>query len=189
MLTTKDYERAAKALGSSVEAVIAVTQVEAKGSGFLASGEPVILFERHVFNRLLRKKGIVVRDMPDIVNTAPGGYKGGVAEHARLALATAIDRDAALESCSWGLFQIMGYHWQALGYKTLQAFINDMYKSEAKQLDAFVKFVMVNPAIHKALIACDWATFALRYNGPNYRQNKYDSRLMAAHQTARNGRI
>ena len=180
MLTTKDYERAAKALGCPVEAVIAVTQVEAKGSGFLASGEPVILFERHVFHRRLRNKGIVVRDKPDIVNTLPGGYKGGAAEHARLALATEIDRDAALESCSWGLFQIMGYHWQALGYKTLQAFINDMYKSEAKQLDAFVKFILVNPAIHKALIALDWATFALRYNGPNYRQNNYDVKLAAA---------
>lgn len=184
MLTTKDYERAAKALGCSVEAVIAVTQVEAKGSGFLASGEPVILFERHVFHRRLRNKGIVVRDKPDIVNTVPGGYKGGAAEHARLALATAIDRDAALESCSWGLFQIMGYHWQALGYKTLQAFINDMYKSEAKQLDAFVKFIRANPVIHKALIACDWTTFALRYNGPNYRQNKYDVKLAAAYAKA-----
>ena len=78
----------------------------------------------------------------------------------------------------------MGYHWKALGYKTLQAFINDMYKSEAKHLDAFVKFIQVNPATHKALCALDWPTFALRYNGPNYRQNNYDVKLAAAYAKA-----
>lgn len=177
MLTDKDYKAAAKALGCPVAAVIAVTKVESKGNGFLPSGEPVILFERHVFNRRLRAKGIVVRDQLDIVNTAPGGYKGGQAEHDRLAKATKIDREAALESCSWGLFQIMGYHWKALGYKSLQAFINEMYKDEAAHLQAFVKFVLINPSMHRALVNQDWNTFARAYNGPGYKANRYDDKL------------
>ena len=177
MLTDKDFNRAAKALNCSVAAIKAVVRVESRGNGFLPSGEPVILFERHIMNRLLRAKGIIVRDKLDIVNTQPGGYKGGQAEHARLAEAVKIDRDCALQSCSWGLFQIMGFHWKALGYKTLQAFINDMYKSESKQLDVFVKFIQINPSIHKALRELDWHKFAHGYNGPNYRKNRYDEKL------------
>lgn len=177
MLTKKDFDRAAKALGCDLAAVKAVVRVESKGEGFLASGEPVILFERHIMNRLLRNKGIIVRDQPEIINPTPGGYRGGEAEHARLQRAAAVDRDVALQSCSWGLFQIMGFHWKALGYKTLQAFINDMYKSESKQLDAFVKFILINPTLHRALKVRNWEVFARGYNGPTYKRNNYDSKL------------
>ncbi|MNF98745.1 hypothetical protein D3C84_816160 [compost metagenome] len=181
MLTTKDYARASKALGCSQEAIKAVTQVESRGDGFLPSGEPVILFERHIMNRRLRAKGIIVRDQLDVVNTAPGGYKGGAAEHQRLAKAVLIDRDAALESCSWGMFQIMGFHWKSLGYKSLQAFINDAYKSEAAHLNMFVKFIIANPRIHKALKELNWDAFARGYNGPMYKRNRYDTKLAAAY--------
>lgn len=184
MLTDKDFTRAAKALGCSVAAIKAVTEVESRGAGFLPSGEPVILFERHIMNRRLRNKGIVVRDQLDVVNTKAGGYKGGAAEHARLAKAVLIDRDSALESCSWGMFQIMGFHWKALGYKTLQGFINDAYKGEGKHLDMFVKFIQVNPAIHRALKSLDWEAFARGYNGPMYKRNKYDTKLLAAYAKA-----
>ena len=180
-LKQSDYEKAAKDLGVDVASVKAVVEVESRGEGFLDSGEPVILFERHVFNRRLRNKGIVVRDQPDIVNPTAGGYKGGVAEHARLQRAVKIDRDAALESASWGLFQIMGYHWESLGYGSLQKFINAMYKDEGAHLAAFVKFIKVNRNIHKALKAKDWAAFARGYNGPAYTINRYDERLARAY--------
>ncbi len=176
-LTQEDFNRAAKALGCPVAAVKAVARVESRGKGFLDTGEPVILFERHIMNRRLRAKGIIVRDQPDIVNTAPGGYLGGKAEHGRLAKAVKIDRDSALESCSWGLFQIMGFHWKALGYPSLQSFINDAYKSESKHLDMFVKFIIANPRIHKAIKEQDWISFAAGYNGPAYKKNNYDTKL------------
>ncbi len=180
-LKLSDYQRAAKELGVELAAVKSVVEVESRGQGFLDSGEPVILFERHVFNRRLRNKGIIVRDKPDIVNPVAGGYKGGAEEHKRLQRAVEIHREAALESASWGLFQIMGYHWKALGYKSLQAFINEMYKDEAAHLDAFVKFIKVSPRIHRALKDKDWATFASGYNGPAYKRNRYDERLAAAY--------
>ena len=98
--------------------------------------------------------------------------------------AALIDRDCALQSASWGLFQIMGFHWKALGYAHLQDFINAMYRSEAGQLDAFVRFIKINPAIHKALKAHDWASFAKGYNGPAYKINQYDTKLAAAYAAA-----
>ncbi len=181
MLTLEDYKAAAIELGVEVACVQAVTKVESRGSGFLASGEPVILFERHWMYKLLKAKTGKEPVVNEVCNPKAGGYKGGVAEHARLATAVAIDRECALQSASWGLFQIMGFHWKALGYTSVQDFINVQYKSEAGQLDTFVKFIKINPGMHQALKQKDWAKFARLYNGPDYAKNNYDSRLAEAY--------
>lgn len=184
-LTQDDYSRAAKALDVPVAAIRAVTEVESKGSGFLPDGRPVILFERHIMRRQLEKMGRKdVADLqvkfPSVVNRQPGGYKGGAAEHERLGVAATINRQAALESCSWGLFQIMGFHWKALGYESVQAFVNAMYRSEGEQLDAFVRFIKANPNLLRALRAQDWPALAAGYNGPAYVKNAYHTKLATA---------
>lgn len=185
-LTETDFQRAASALGVPVAAVKAVTEVESKGSGFLPDGRPVILFERHVMRKQLRKNGMEPLPFfetthPDLVNSKPGGYKGGTKEHDRLEEAAKIHRESALESCSWGAFQIMGYHWKAIGYPSLQSFINAMYRNEGEQLDCFVRFVKINPPQLAALKSQDWAAFAKSYNGPSFRANFYDDKLAAAY--------
>jgi hypothetical protein len=180
MLTDIDYNLAAKTLGVEMACIKAVTKVESRGSGFLSTGEPVILFERHWMYKLLVAKG-VTPVISGVCNPVAGGYAGGADEHKRLALAVAIDRDCALQSASWGLFQIMGFHWKALGYASIQAFVNDQYASEGKQLSTFVKFLQINPGMLNALKKKDWAAFARLYNGPNYAINKYDTKLEAAY--------
>jgi hypothetical protein len=124
---------------------------------------------------------------PDIVNPKSGGYSGGAAEHERLGRAAAIDRECALSSCSWGAFQIMGYHWKGLGYASQQAFINAMYASESQQLDAFVRFIKADPVLVRALKALDWPAFARRYNGPNFSRNQYDKKMSNAYNKAAGG--
>lgn len=186
MLTDKQYQQAADDLGVTVPHIKAFEFVESNGDGFLADGRPKILFERHVFYRQLKAaKGQVyadriARDFPYICNTKPGGYSGGAAEHNRLAQAVAIDRPSALESCSWGGFQIMGFHWKALGYSSIQALVNAAYKEEG-QLDMLVRFLKINPGIIRAMKAKDWAGVARGYNGPAYAQNQYDTKLAAAY--------
>ena len=184
-LKAEDYSAAAAALGVPVACIRAVTEVESKGSGFLDDGRPVILFERHIMRRQLLKIGRKdVADLetkyPSVVNAKSGGYKGGKAEHDRLGLAATIHRACALESCSWGIFQVMGFHWQLLGYASVQEFVNAMYRDEAGQLDAFVRFIKANPNLLKALKAQDWKALAKGYNGPGYAENSYDTRLAAA---------
>ena len=185
-LKESDFEAAAKALAVPVAAVKAVTEVESRGNGFYADGRPVILFERHIMYRRLKnaigqqRADAFAKSNPGVVNPTAGGYRGGVAECDRLDEAAKINRACALESASWGLFQIMGFHWQLLGFASVQAFINAMYRDEAAHLDAFVRFVKANPAIWAALKAQDWAKFAKNYNGPNYAANKYDTKMAAA---------
>lgn len=185
-LAQADLECAAKTLGVPLAAVQAVNEVESKGAGFGGNGRPVILFERHVFYaRLVASHGQaeadrLAKEQPSLINPKPGGYAGGVAEWQRLTSAQQIDETCALESASWGLFQIMGYHWQALGYDSVQDFVTRMHASEAEQLEAFVRFIKATPALLKALKAQKWADFASGYNGPGYARNLYDVKLERA---------
>lgn len=181
MLTDNDYKQAADALGVEVACVKAVTKVESRGSGFLPSGEPKILFERHWMYKLLKAKTGKEPAISGVCNPVAGGYQGGAAEHIRLNAAVQIDRECALQSASWGLFQIMGFHWKALGYTSVQKFINDQYDSEAKQLGTFVKFLLINTGMLSALKSKDWAKFAKLYNGPDYAKNNYDTKLATAY--------
>lgn len=188
LLKRQDLQRAADRLGVPLASVMAVNQVESRGEGFAANGRPVILFERHVMHARLQANGLseaeadaLAAKHPALVNRKSGGYIGGTAEHQRLAQAQQIHATAALESASWGLFQIMGHHWQRLGYFDAQHFADTMALSEAAQLDAFVTFIETDPALHKALKARKWAEFARRYNGPAYAKNLYDVKLARAY--------
>ncbi|MCQ4242872.1 N-acetylmuramidase domain-containing protein [Stutzerimonas stutzeri] len=188
LLKEIDLQQAADRLGVPLASVKAVNQVESRGEGFLSNCRPVILFERHVMHDRLQAHGITERtadnlaqQYPALVNRKPGGYIGGTAEHQRLAQAKQIHDEAAVESASWGLFQIMGHHWQRLGYMDAQHFADTMSLSEAAQLDAFVSFIEADPALHKSLKTRSWKQFARIYNGPNYARNLYDVKLARAY--------
>ena len=178
-LTEADYQQAAQKLGCEVAAVKAVAEVESGPHGaFLPSGDPVILFERHKFHQFTGGK--YDQTNPGISNRTPGGYGPVSQQHARLQEAAALDPDAALMSCSWGRFQVMGFHWQDLGYPSLKDFVDGMYVSEANHLDAFVRYVDKN-GLAQHLKNRNWAAFALGYNGKDYKINKYDDKLAAAY--------
>lgn len=188
-----DYSKAAQLLGVEEAAVKAIASVESQGEGFITDKAgnkiPKILFERHVMFKRLRdftpiKSADMAAKYPDIVNPTPGGYKGGLAEHERLDRAVKIDRITALESASWGAYQVLGLHWKVLGYASVQAFVNDAY-TEDGQLNIFIKFIQADKRLVKALKEKDWTTFARIYNGPNYAQNSYDKKMKEAYEKFR----
>lgn len=188
-LFESDYILAAKELGVDIPSVKAVVQVESSGEGFYPSGTPKILFERHVMYRRVRDTlGQAAADRyysryPEICNPKAGGYGPSEDQPIRMDMAaTLISRNCALESASWGLFQIMGYHWKRLGFYSLQAFVNAMYASEGAQLQAFVSFIVTDEKLHQALKGHDWRTFARIYNGPEYKKNNYGVKLEKAYE-------
>lgn len=196
LLRNNDLVKAAERLDVPLANIYAVNEVESNGKGFLDNGKPVILFERHIMYRQLatprhdgddpaelkRHADQLATANPALVNQKPGGYVGGTAEHQRLAMARLIDDTAALESASWGAFQIMGFHWKRLGYSSVQDFVTAMSAGESQQFDAFTRFIETDPALHKALKARKWAEFAKLYNGPNYQRNLYDIKLQRAYE-------
>lgn len=172
----------AKRLGVEVAALRAILEKESSGSGFNADGTPKILYERHIMYRRLTANFTKAyadqyyKSHPTMVN--PNGYgAGGYGKYSeqpkKLEAAAKIDRTSALESCSWGIAQIMGYHWKLCGFSSVQQFVNAMYKSEDSQFEVFVKF-LEGSGIVPYLKKLDWANVALRYNGKNYKQNNYD---------------
>lgn len=183
-LTDADLQRAADRLQVDLAAVRAVNEVESKGAGFLPDGRPVILYERHIMYRQLAAAGLdadaLAAKYPALVNPKRGGYAGDAAEYARLASASQISAACALEATSWGAFQIMGFHWKALGYPDVFAFVDAMKVSEAEQLEAFVRFVLADKVMLAALRGKKWAKFAELYNGKAYAENLYDVKLERA---------
>lgn len=175
-LNKKDYEDAAKLLGISVAHIKAVAAVESSQiGGFIKeTQEPTILFERHIFSRLT--KGIYDAKYADISNRSAGGYGAYKVQHTRLQKAVKLDREAALQSASWGLFQIMGFNYKQAGFDDLQSFINAMYQSERQHLLAFCNFLIANDLV-KYLKKDDFRLFARHYNGPAFEKNRYDLRM------------
>lgn len=196
LLRNHDLVAAAERLDVPLASIYAVNEVESKGKGFLDNGKPVILFERHIMYRQLatarnasddpaelkRQADRLATANPALVNPKPGGYIGGTAEHQRLAMARLIDDTAALESASWGAFQIMGFNWQRLGYTSVQDLVAAMSVGESQQFDAFTRFIETDPVLYKALKARKWAEFAKLYNGPDYQRNLYDIKLQRAYE-------
>lgn len=187
-ITRQDQIDAAERLGVSVAVIKAVTAVEARGSGFIRNTDlPCILFEGHWFHRFTR--GVHANHHPHLsyASWTKRHYKGGRGEYDRLVQAIGIcdEPDAALKSASWGLFQIMGFNHELAGYDDVRSYVNAISISEGAQLDAFVSFILAQPAMADHLREKKWAEFARRYNGPGYRQNKYDIKLAAEFTRAR----
>ncbi|QRN93186.1 DUF3380 domain-containing protein [Archangium violaceum] len=178
-LTAQGIQSCADKLSVHPAELWAVLQIETQGCGFFADRRPAILFERHVFSR--RTHGRYDTQAPDISNPQAGGYSWGAAEYERLERALALDERAALESASWGLGQVMGYHANDLGYGSVEQFVSRMMASEDEQLAAMAAFIQHN-GLDKALRDHDWAAFAHGYNGAGYAKNQYDKKLAAAYQ-------
>ncbi|HEV2706559.1 MAG TPA: N-acetylmuramidase domain-containing protein [Pyrinomonadaceae bacterium] len=175
-LTDADYTACATSLNCEVAAIRAVVDVESRGSGFLPDGRPKILFEALHFHRFTGGK--YDKSHPNISSPVwkRSLYKGGAAEWGRLEEAAALDRTSAYKATSWGLFQIMGFNYQASGFQSVEDFVAAMKESEGAQLQAFANFVR-NQKWDGFLRNRQWAMFAKRYNGPSYAQNHYDTKL------------
>lgn len=186
-LTESDYALAAHQLGCDLPAIKAVAEVESAGRGLLPDGRPVILYEAHVFHRLTGGKYAGARDRRGVPlsvskwdRTLYG--KTGTAQYERLEDAMKLDEKAAVMACSWGLFQVMGFNFAALGFPdvdTLREFVESTDEPR-EHLNLFVQFVLVN-GLDDELRAKDWKGFARGYNGPGYAQNKYDTKIAQAY--------
>jgi hypothetical protein len=177
-LSDEGMDQSCNILGVADPEVWAVLTVETRGFGFLQDRRPLILFERHIFHRLTN--GGHDAGNADISNEKAGGYVGGSGEYSRLEKAMAIDREAALQSASWGIGQVMGFNYKVAGFATPGAMVEAMVKDENAQLLAMANFIKGNN-LAGALQRRNWVSFARGYNGPEFKKNEYDTRLAAAH--------
>jgi len=177
-LKDSDFAAAAASLGCDAKAIKAVAKVESSRSPFDPLGRPTILYERHLFRRLTAGR---FDSHPDLSNRAAGGYGKFAEQYGKLQRAYALDPDAALKACSWGMFQILGMNHKAAGFASVDTFVKAMCQTEADHLKAFVSFIKASPGLLVALRERDWSGFARRYNGPEYHKNHYDEKMADAY--------
>ncbi|QIG67788.1 endolysin [Rhizobium phage RHph_Y38] len=164
----------------------AVVQVESNGVlGAWINGrlEPIIRYEGHYFDRLCnpakrdaaRKAGVSSPEAGKIAN--PKSQE----DRWKLVLKAAqIDKDAAFQSCSYGIGQVMGSHWSALGYPSLDDFLRKVRSGFEGQLEVMAKFIIKNGLVDE-MRNRDFSGFARGYNGPKYRKYKYDTAMASAY--------
>lgn len=172
---------AAQAAGIDARTLQAVANVESSGTGFFADGRPVILLERHY---VWARASIAARTTlgASICSPTPGGYVGGVGEWDRFEQVAAVCGDEiAAQSCSWGLGQVMGANYALPGYTSAFSLMAASARDENWQLSIMAAFIGNQPGMRNALTRQDWQAFARLYNGPNYAQNAYDTKLAAAY--------
>lgn len=110
-------------------------------------------------------------------------YFDRLGSYKRLVKAYKLNPTAALESCSWGSFQIMGEYWKEMGYASVTEFTKSMSRSPKEQIKAFILYIeRVNPKIKDYLYSLDWEAAARAYNGPKYAVNKYHIKLEEAYE-------
>lgn len=197
MITDAQFLEAANTLKCGIAAIKTVYQIEAAGQGYLTDGRVKILFEGHRFWKSLNKVGFNDNKLTTIANLSfdntnvlyknwdKSKYKGGVKEWIRMSVAIAIckdfkvDPEIALDSASYGSFQIMGENSKLCDYNTAHEMLAAYNTGgEAEQLKSFCKFV-INSNLGDELRAHNWTGFAKGYNGTGYRENKYDIKMAA----------
>ena len=134
-LTINHMQSGVDLLGLPLATMATVAQVESIGEGFTTDMRPVVLFERHVFYKQLTQhlgRALPTR-WPPITPTwstqarrlcGQGGRSGAAAT-----------RHQPAPGCrhrvgQLGMFQIMGFHWQALGFASASDWQTAMQRSE-----------------------------------------------------------
>lgn len=209
MISEQEFLNVANELKCEVAVLKTVYKVEANGSGFLDDGlikgehdsedRVKILFEGHRFWKALSKiKGIDIegflakeenREYKNVLYKFwdKKQYKGGEAEWKRMSKAIEVcnklnvSTDLALDSASYGSFQIMGENHDLCGYASSHEMLADYNKrGEIAQLESFVKFVKSKNLV-RYLISKNFPKFAEGYNGSAYRENQYDVKLLTTY--------
>jgi hypothetical protein len=161
---------AAAQLGLTTELIQTVIDTETNGHGFDIKGRPSMLFEPHVFYRLLASSTATQNALQRAVQEglayrAQGMRPYPIDSYPHLKLAMMIDETNALQSASWGIGQIMGFNFKAAGYASVQDMVAAACASEDNQLEMMMRFIAQDETLGDALHQHDWETFAAHYNG------------------------
>lgn len=164
---TADYAAVAQRFGCEPEAVQAVVEVESGAAGaYGPDGRPIILFEPHIFSRRTQRRYDQSHPNISYPQWDPSKYpRSQAARWDQMRAAYALDPEQAVASASWGLFQVMGFNFEPCGFPNAIAFVDDMSKSERRQLAAFEAYVRSRGLVDE-MQRLDWEGFARGYNGP-----------------------
>lgn len=178
-LTEADYLAGAARLSCPVSRIHALVEVETNGRGFDSRRRPRILFERHKFYRNVPASKRQAAINAGLAASTWGGYGKESEQYPKLERAIAIDEDAGLKSCSWGLGQVLGENYSMIGRPSVQAMVEEAKLGEGEQLLHMLDFIEA-AGLSDELRAGNWRGVARGYNGAAYAKHNYHGRLATA---------
>lgn len=194
-LSPRNITEAARAHSFAPAALAAIREVESGGYGFdPKTGRILIQFEpRHFaqrFNNIWIPNG-VENQAQEWIAFNKAWYLPGVDKNTRRNAQT-----VAMLATSWGAFQIMGFHYSRLGFKSVGEMVDYMKQGEVEQLDCLLRFINSDTAFRflpkwggdnkiytlpTAIRELNWRAISFRYNGANYATFSYHLRLASAY--------
>lgn len=172
--------------------LLAVCEVESAGEVYaLVNGrrEPLIRWEGHYFDRRLKNGERDRARKAGLASPTAGKVKNPKSQAARWNLvnrAASINRQAALESFSIGLGQVMTAHWKKLGFVSVDDLIKLARRDAAGQIELMVKYIDEFGLVDE-LQRKDFTAFARGYNGPAFRKYKYHTKMAVAYKRLSQG--
>lgn len=181
-LTRNQVTDIAKTIGVSYAAFMAFIEVESNGKGFV-NGKIVLQFEPSYFKKTYAAWRKATANTVWLNN----GVGNQTVEWKAFNDAYNVNADAAMQSCSIGMGQIMGYHFKRLGFKTVGEMWDfakgydcitktyDNNRGEYNQVILIARFIKTDPVLLKTLqkpklTMSDFDTIAKRYNGAYYKE-------------------
>jgi hypothetical protein len=190
MLSDNDLLQLANEFDIDLKILKAIIKVESGGFGFAEDGKIIIQFEPSWFKRKAAKeyadylklktyksKVPIMNYWDTVLNNQVSNQRD---EWFAFNAAFKINPDAAMQSTSIGMMQIMGFHYAELGFKTVGEMWDYAKLSEKNQVELALRFIKMNPSLYQAVKAHDFKQIAFSYNGKNYPKFNYDRRLETA---------
>lgn len=175
-----DIPRIGAKIGVGEDEIHAIMEVESRGSGFDDYNRPKILFEPHIFYRLLgdtpeRKKAVAL----GLAYPKWGTKKYPADSYPNLTKAIKIHPEKALRAASWGMMQVMGDNYKMLKFSSVFDMVWAFMEDEEAHLEGGIDFIIA-AKLAPHVKSHNWTRFAEGYNGPGYAKNRYPQKLAAA---------
>ncbi|MEI7486287.1 MAG: N-acetylmuramidase domain-containing protein [Chryseobacterium sp.] len=150
-----------KAFNFELAVMLSFIEVETGGQGFDSkTGKIIIQFEPSWYKKKapyapsglwsLNKVDVQAKEWPAFTN------------------AFKLNENAAMESTSIGLPQIMGFHYKRLGFNSVGEMWDHAKESLENQIWQLAKFIDTDKNLKKAILNKDWFTIAKIYNGAGF---------------------
>lgn len=169
-----------------VSTLMAVVETESDGVAYAnvnGKSEPLIRWEGHYFDKRLDAGERTIARKLGLASPKAGVVKNPSKQQARwdrlYIPGTEIDEEAATESISMGVGQVMGSHDQKLGFDTAVKMFDYVRQGAVEQVDLMMRYVKEFDLLDE-LERGDFTGFARGYNGPNYKKYAYHTKMRAA---------
>lgn len=173
---------------SNLPAIIHVESAGKVFEQFEDGPRPLILYESHLFYRKLTgdartdavRRGLATKSQKQNVYPRRQADRWEqLRQAAEICERYGLDDTLAYESASYGVGQVLGEHWNELGFKNFGEFYKRMMSGAEGQIDIMLRYCQVNNLIDE-LQDGRWAGFFRGYNGPAYKKLGYDKKIANA---------